>query len=154
MKKGIDYPGVAVVFICHDGQGQIIMNRRSAKARDEHGTWDIGGGGVDHGEKLEETLKREVMEEYCSPIVNHEYIGYRDVHRTHGGAATHWVVFDYVVQIDREKAGLGDPEKMDEIKWFRLDKMPPYSERHSQAPVFWELYEEKLNSVIGQKIRA
>ena len=31
-------PGVSCVFVCHDGQGRVLLARRSAGARDEPGT--------------------------------------------------------------------------------------------------------------------
>lgn len=43
--KGVDYIGVCVVYFCHDGKGEFVMAKRSSNARDEHGRWDIGGGG-------------------------------------------------------------------------------------------------------------
>ena len=57
LKKGTDYVGVAVVYYCHDGKGNVLMHKRSSKCRDEHGAWDIGGGGVEFGVPIEENLK-------------------------------------------------------------------------------------------------
>lgn len=37
MKNGIDYIGVGVVFFCHDGGGNFLMNKRSKNSRDEQG---------------------------------------------------------------------------------------------------------------------
>ena len=36
-KRGFDYIGVSACAIVHDGQGNILMMKRGAKARDEHG---------------------------------------------------------------------------------------------------------------------
>lgn len=70
MKKGIDYTGVSVVFFCHDCKGRILMAKRSQNCRDEKGKWDIGGGGLDFGENVDETLAKEIMEEYCAEILD------------------------------------------------------------------------------------
>lgn len=43
MKPGVDYIGVCVVYLCHDGQGNFVMNKRGKNCRDEVGKWDIGG---------------------------------------------------------------------------------------------------------------
>ena len=51
MEKGIDYIGVGVSFICHDGKGNYLMNKRSKNCRDEHGKWDFGGGAVDFSQE-------------------------------------------------------------------------------------------------------
>jgi hypothetical protein len=37
MRKGYDYPGVAIVFFCHDGNGNFVMSKRGSQARDEGG---------------------------------------------------------------------------------------------------------------------
>lgn len=42
MVKGIDYIGITCIFFCHDGNGKILMHKRSKNCRDEIGNWDIG----------------------------------------------------------------------------------------------------------------
>lgn len=73
MQKGVDYIGVGVSYYCHDGHGKYLMNKRGMNCRDEHGAWDFGGGGIDFGEKVEETLQRELREEYCVENVKYFY---------------------------------------------------------------------------------
>ena len=149
-QKGVDFTGVCAVFLCHDGEGNFIMNRRSIKARDECGKWDIGGGGLKFGEKIEDCLVREIKEEYCADIIEYEFLGYRDLHREHDGNATHWIALDFIVHINRSQVAIGDPEKIDEIKWFSLDNIPPDDERHSQAPHFWQLYLPKISAALSR----
>lgn len=142
MKQGIDCIGVVVAFFCHDGQGNFLMAKRSQNARDEWGRWDGGGGGLEYGMTVEETLRKEIAEEYCTDVIAHDFLGYRDVHRTHDGQQTHWIALDFKVQVDRAKAAIGEPHKFDEIGWFRLDNLP--ENIHSQLPKFIELYRDKL----------
>ena len=142
MKKGVDYIGVCVVYFCHDGKGNFLMNKRSKNCRDEHGTWDQGGGGLEFGDSVEETLKKEVKEEYCTDILKSEFLGFRDVHREHNGKKTHLIALDFKLLVDRNKVKNGEPEKFDEIKWFTLDSLP--SPLHSQTPKFLKLYAKKL----------
>src|SRR4051812_42880998 len=97
MKKGEDFVGVAVVYFCHDGNGRVLMAKRSQECRDEQGRWDIGGGSVELDQTIEETLKREIAEEYATEILSYEFLGYRDVHREHEGKKTHWVTLDFKV---------------------------------------------------------
>jgi ADP-ribose pyrophosphatase YjhB (NUDIX family) len=138
MKKGVDYTGVTIVYICHDGEGNFVMCKRSVNCRDEHGRWDIGGGGLEFGDTVENTLKNEIKEEYCTDILDYEYLGYRDVHREHEGVKTHWIALDFKVLIDKEKVKNGEPHKFDEIGWFTLGTLPNFI--HSQFPKFLELY--------------
>ena len=64
MKIGTDCIGIVVATFCHDGQGNYVMMKRSPKSRDSHGFWDFGGGTVEFGEKLEDTLVCELKEEF------------------------------------------------------------------------------------------
>ncbi len=67
VQKGVDFTGVTVVFLCHDGQGNILLSKRSTQCRDEHGTWDPGGGSIEFGDHVEDTLRREIAKECCTP---------------------------------------------------------------------------------------
>ena len=142
MKKGEDYTGVTVVYFCHDGKGNFLLNKRSINCRDEHGTWDPGGGGLEFGDTVENSLKKEIMEEYCTDVLEYEFLGYRDVHRENNGKKTHWIALDFKVLIDRNKVANGEPHKFDAIEWFILDKLP--KPLHSQFPKFLSLYKGKL----------
>ena len=143
-KKGVDFIGVAVVFLCHDGHGNYVMYKRSKGSRDEHDTWDIGGGGVKFGERLEEALRREIKEEYSTEVVHAEYLGFREVHRKlPDDRTTHWICFDYKVEVVRDQVSIGEPEHIDEIRWWRtIDDIP--TPRMSQLNYFLEKYKDKL----------
>ncbi|MDO8590876.1 MAG: NUDIX domain-containing protein [bacterium] len=142
MKKGVDYTGVAIVYFCHDGKGQVLMNKRGANSRDEQGRWDIGGGGVEFGIPIGENLKKEILEEYSTDVLDYEFLGFRDVHRENAGVKTHWIALDFKVLIDPTKVKNGEPHKFDEVKWFTLNTLP--SPVHSQFPTFLKLYDKKL----------
>ncbi len=79
MRKGVDYTGIATVYFCHDGQGNFIMAKRSQNARDEQGCWDIGGGALEFGMAVDDSLCKEIKEEYCADVLGFEFLGYRDV---------------------------------------------------------------------------
>ena len=144
--KGMDYIGVGVIYFCHDGAGNILMAKRSSNARDERGRWDIGGGGIEFGMTVEDTLRKEIMEEYCTDVLNYEFLGFRDVHREHDSRHTHWVQLDFKVLVDRAKVKIGEPHKFDGIGWFTLSTLPAPAQVHSQLPKFLELYKDKLDS--------
>lgn len=158
MQKGIDHTGISIIFFCHDGEGNFLLSKRSANCRDEHGTWDPGGGGLELHDTVLDTLRKEIKEEYCTAVLAHEFLGYRDVHRhapqkarlrysgatgEHNGQKTHWLALDFKVLVDKNKAKNGEPHKLDAIGWFRLDALP--SPLHSQFPYFLEKYRDKLS---------
>lgn len=143
MKQGFDYPGISICYFCHDGLGNVVMAKRSNNARDEHGKWDIGAGALDFGLTVEETLRKEIREEYCTDVLSFNFLGYRDVHRVHEGKPTHWITLDFKVLIDPEKVQNGEPHKFDEVGMFRLESFP--EDIHSQLPRFLTLYKEQLS---------
>lgn len=142
MQKGLDYPGVAVVYLCHDGQGHILLNKRSQHCRDEHGTWDPGGGGLEFGATVIETLHREIKEEYGTSVLEAEFLDFRDVHRQHSSCPTHWIALDFKVLVDRAAVINGEPDKFEAVGWFTLDALP--TPLHSQFPEFLTKYAAML----------
>ncbi len=142
MKKGEDYTGVTIVYFCHDGNGNFLLSKRSENCRDEHETWDPGGGGLEFSDTVENTLRKEIKEEYCTDILAYDFLGFRDVHREHNGKKTHWIALDFKVLIDRQGVKNGEPHKFTEIKWFTRDTLP--KPLHSQFPFFLEKYKNKL----------
>lgn len=143
-RRGIDFIGVGVVFFCHDGNGKFVMAKRGENAKDEQGRWDIGGGGVKHGELLEEALRREVLEEYGVNIEKIDFLGFRQVRRVHNGEKTHWMAFDFKCLVDPKKVRLCEPHKFTDLQWFTFASLPKEHERHSQMGVFIENYKDKL----------
>jgi 8-oxo-dGTP pyrophosphatase MutT (NUDIX family) len=139
---GQDYIGIAIVYFCHDGQGHFVMAKRSPAACDEQDRWDIGGGGLDYGLTIIETLKKEIREEYCAKVLAYEFLGHREVHREKDGIKTHWLALDFKVLVDKDEVKNGEPHKFDEIKWFTLDNLP--TNLHSQLPTFFNLYHDRL----------
>jgi ADP-ribose pyrophosphatase YjhB (NUDIX family) len=144
IQKGIDCIGVTVTFFCHDGKGNFVMAKRGKNARDENGRWDVGGGAVEWGMTVEDTLRTEIKEEYCADVKAYEFLGYEDVLREHAGKKTHWISLFFKVLVDHDQVQNGEPHKLDEIGWFTFDTLPPASELHSFAPHAFEKYAEKL----------
>jgi 8-oxo-dGTP diphosphatase len=130
-------PAVSCVFVCHDGQGRVLLARRGSGARDEPGTWDTGAGALEHGESFADAVRREVREEYVADALDVETIGVRNVLR--GGS--HWVAVVNAVQVDRNSAvTIGEPHKFDELGWFALDALP--SPLHSQLLATIDMFRE------------
>jgi 8-oxo-dGTP diphosphatase len=142
MQRGIDCVGVSVVYFCHDGKGNILFSKRGKNCRDECGTWDIGGGGVEFGDTVVDTLKHEIAEEYCTDVLDYEFLGYQDVFREHDKKKTHWIALCFKVLVDRKKVKNGEPHKFDAVEWFTFKNMP--QPQHSYMSIFLKSFKDKL----------
>src|SRR3989344_3033155 len=134
MRAGVDYVGVSIVYFCHDGKGNFLMQKRGSRCRDENGKWDIGAGQLDPHLTVEQTLRKEISEEYNASVISYEFLGHREVFRQNRSEKTHWIALDHLVLINPEKVENREPHKFDEIGWFTLDSLP--SPLHSQLPFF------------------
>jgi ADP-ribose pyrophosphatase YjhB (NUDIX family) len=141
-KAGVDYIGISVAFFCHDGRDKFLFHKRSKTCRDEQGTWDCGGGKLEFGESIEEGLMRELQEEYgCSGNIT-ESLPPNSYIRSKDETKRHWIILPYIVQVDSAQAKLNEPESMDEIGWFPLNKLP--EPLHSGVRADIEMYSEQL----------
>ncbi len=148
MKKGIDYIGICVNYICNDDEGRIVLNKRGKNSRDEQGRWDCGGGGLDFGSTVEETLKKEIKEEYDADVISHEFLGYRDVFRELNGKKTHWLAIDFLVVVNPAQVKNAEPHKFDAVEWFTIDTLP--TPLHFGFSQMIKNYAKKLNE-LGSK---
>jgi len=145
--KGTSFVGITTSFMCHDGQGEFVMSRRSQNARDEQGTWEIGGGGLKWGNTAEATARREVEEEYGATILGLEFLGYRDIFRKLAdGTPTHWVGIDFAILVDRKTVKINEPDMIDDLGWFTLELLP--TPLHSQQKPFFQKYEKQLKRIL------
>lgn len=124
LKRGVDYIGITCVFYCHDGKGNLLLHKRSNRCRDEIGKWDVGGGSMEFGETFEETVKREVSEEYCTEITDLQFLGANNVLRKNEDTNTHWVALLFAAKVIPEQVKIREPEKMTDIGWFSEDCLP------------------------------
>jgi ADP-ribose pyrophosphatase YjhB (NUDIX family) len=123
------------------------MAKRSQNARDEHGNWDVGGGGLKWGNTAKDNVIREVEEEYSSTPLDVEFLGYRDVFRElPDGTPTHWLALDFIVLVNRDEIKINEPDIFDDSGWFTLDNLP--SPVHSQLHCTLENNRQKLESIL------
>lgn len=124
MNPGLDYIGISTPFYCNDGKGNFLLHKRSKHCRDEQGRWDPGSGQLEHGAALEENVLREVMEEYGCRGEIQERLPAHDIFRDMDGQKTHWLAIPFFVKVNPSLVRMNEPDKMDEIGWFRLDNLP------------------------------
>src|SRR5512147_777390 len=122
VKKGIDYIGVGVGAVIFDSRGHVFLAKRGREARNESGTWEFPGGGVEFGETLEHAIAREVREEYGIEI---EVLGLLDVvNHLIPEERQHWVSPTFLCRIAGGIPCIREPHKCDEIGWFAIDEIP------------------------------
>ena len=132
LKRGVEFIGVTCSFVCHDGNGKVLMHKRSQNCRDEQGRWDNGGGAHEFGDDIEQTIKREIKEEYGAEAFNLKFIKVYDAHRQlDDGTPTHWLAVLYAAEVNPSQVKNNEPHKIDEIGWFTLSNLP--KPLHSQA---------------------
>ncbi|MEI7674630.1 MAG: NUDIX domain-containing protein [bacterium] len=122
--RGVDYIGVTVTFVIHDGKGNFLLQKRSQLTRDEQGTWDVGGGALEFGEEWNHAVEREVEEEIGVKPLKVEFLKAFNALRENQGVKTHWIALVHAVQVDPSKVKINEPEKIDEIAWFTLELLP------------------------------
>lgn len=124
IRPGIDYIGVTTPFYCNDGNGNFLVHKRSENARDEQGVWDFGGGLLSFGELVEESVLREVKEEWGVEGQIQEQLPAHSMIRTLGGILTHWIAIPFFVKVDISKASIKESHKFDEMRVVRLNDLP------------------------------
>ncbi len=127
--KGKSFVGVSTAVAIFNEKGQLFLAQRSKNARDEHGRWDVCGGGLKWGQKIEDNARREMEEEFGVETKEPLYpIGVREAFRTDQfGDKTHWVCHDHIVVLpDNEtaKVCIKEKEMFDDSGWFSLDSLP------------------------------
>ncbi len=124
LRRGVDHIGISASFIIHDGKGRILLQKRGKKARDEQGSWDVGGGAIEFGEPIEDAIKREIMEELVTEPLEIKFLTVYDAFRELNGQPTHWIAIIHAVKVDPDKVKIGEPHKIEEIDWFTSKNLP------------------------------
>jgi len=120
MKPGKDFIGVGVgAFIVND-KNEFLMLLRAKDSKVEPGTWMIPGGKVGFNEKMEDTVKREIMEELGVELDVVEPIKTND----HILPDQHWITTTFLCKIRSGEPKILEPHKHDDLRWFRMDEMP------------------------------
>ena len=123
MKKGIDYIGVSAGAMIFNDKGELFLSKRSNETSNEKGYWETPGGGVDFGETLEKTVRREIMEEYGVEIDIIEQFPAAD--HMIPKEKQHWVSTTFLAKIrDSQTPKIMESHKCDGIGWFPLNHLP------------------------------
>lgn len=122
MRKGVDYIGVGVGAVIINAEGKVFLAKRGSKAKNERGTWEFPGGGVEFGETMADCIKREIFEEYGIKIELKDQLEALD--HLIPDEKQHWVAVTFIANIIKGKPKIMESEKCSEIGWFEIDKLP------------------------------
>lgn len=119
---GVDYIGVGCGALIVNDKNETLLVKRTGKTRNQSGFWSKPGGGVEFGEKVEDAVKREIKEEIGVDIKIIKLLGFVDdiMEDDH----QHWITFNYLAKITGGEVENLEPEKHEEVKWFRFDNLP------------------------------
>ncbi|KKP59581.1 MAG: hypothetical protein UR53_C0001G0081 [Candidatus Magasanikbacteria bacterium GW2011_GWC2_34_16] len=100
--------------------GKVLMQKR--KGAHGFGTWCFPGGHMEFGESLEETARRETIEELGIEITNIWVGPYtNDVHT---GEGKHYVTLFVVSDYASGDPKIMEPDKTEFFDWFDWEEMP------------------------------
>lgn len=78
--------GLTVRAVIYDESGRILLLKRSMRSRNYPGKWEFPGGKVDPGERFDDALIREVLEETGMTGHIKRYIGAAEAKLPHVNA--------------------------------------------------------------------
>jgi len=115
--------GVGVMIL---KDNKVLLGKRGEdpeKADSElhgEGTWTCPGGKVDFGEKIVDTIKREVLEETSIKINNPKLISVtNDI-----VSDAHFVTLGFLCKDFKGESKTMEPDEIVEWRWFPLDNLP------------------------------
>lgn len=138
--------------IIRDNQGRILLQKRS-----DYGNWGLPGGGMEPGETIEATMKREVFEETGLEALNYHfyavYSGERMQYTYPDGNEVVFVMFLFNAEVDLQgKIGKdgqtllyndASNESL-QLKFIALEDIHISDISSVQRPVFKDLKADKL----------
>lgn len=125
MKKGVDFIGVGIGAVILDKKGRVFLALRGRGVRNEVGKWDCPGGALEFGDTMEDTIVREMKEEFGFDI---EVIEQMDaVDHFIPREKQHWVAIAYLCKVKNGKPKILELDKCSKIGWFTIEEMEKMS---------------------------
>lgn len=122
LKPGVDFIGVGVGVMVRNEKGEMLLGLRSPKSRNEAGKWTAPGGCVEFGETVEQAAIRETKEEFGIDVKITRLLKLHN--QLLPGEKQHWVNPMFEARLLKGEPKRMEPDKILEIKWFPLDKLP------------------------------
>lgn len=142
MKPGSDYVGVGIGAAILNDEGKLFLSLRSQNTRNEKGLWETPGGGLEFGETMEQTVIREMKEEYGIEIEPIKILHVYD--HILKGEKQHWVAITFICKIKSGTPTIMEPHKCDGIGWFSYKEAMKLPLTHTAKMDIKELMNLKL----------
>lgn len=121
IKRGIDYIGVGIGAVIVDDNGRVFLSKRGNKAYNEKGKWECPGGALEFGDSFEDTIVREIQEEFG--IIVRVVDQLEPFNHLIPEENQHWVALCFVCAISNGEPKIMEPDKSEAIGWFTISEM-------------------------------
>jgi ADP-ribose pyrophosphatase YjhB (NUDIX family) len=122
VRAGYDYIGVGVGALIFNAEGLVFLAQRGPLSRNERGCWEFPGGGLAFGERLEDGIRREIMEEFGMEIAVERLLHVVD--HILPAEGQHWVSPTFIAHHIGGTPTIREPGKCSAIGWFAIDNLP------------------------------
>jgi len=119
MEKQYSRVGVGVMILNQEGQVLLGLRQGSHGA----GEWSFPGGGIEFGDTMEKTVKKEVKEETNLDVDDLELVSVADEMR-YLNEGKQYVMIGFKVNSFSGELKLMEPDKFVRWNWFSLDDLP------------------------------
>ncbi len=119
-RRGVDYIGVGVGAVILNEDREVLLVRRRRRPEAEY--WTIPGGAVEWGERCEDAVCRETLEEVGLTVEVESLLTVVDHITSVDG--THWVSMEYLVRVLKGAASNLSTSENSDIRWFNLSDLP------------------------------
>ena len=125
MERGVDYTGILVNTIIHNGAGKFLFTRRSL---DPGAKWGFGTTPLAFGEDPEEACMR-ILKTECGTLGSIDrFLGTTSMRRMKNDKTSHWLVISYLVRLPNPEQvperSPADPNT--ELMWRFLSNPPDH----------------------------
>ena len=122
MESGKDYIGIGCGAVILNEKNEILLLKRSKTARNKAGHWTIPGGEVAFGERVEDALLREVLEETGLQVEIIKLLSLTNDLIPEENQ--HWVSNQFLCKIKKGIPENKEPQKHDALHWWSLQELP------------------------------